>query len=278
MHPDRTMPVRPQAVASRSRPGSRSLWPAMITGIAVLVWMTGCAVRRPATLPPPIPSESAETVLARARGINQGLEAFKGVGRLEIETPEFRRAGRAAWAGRLAGPKFRLDLMGAGLPAASLSGDGQRLYWRQSADGDVQSQAATNPRLDDLLGLPLTVSDLLHAMAGRLPEMPYQRTSVHPGASADRWHLVFYDHFGTPRIQAALEDEGRQIRRLALYRTDGSLGYRVDYQDEQVAGAYRLPHRIEVGDGQSTCRIQVDRWWPDAALNDGVFVLAPARP
>jgi outer membrane biogenesis lipoprotein LolB len=256
----------------RPRTVRRALWPALMTGIAVLVWMAGCAVRRPQTLPAPLPSADAEAVLAQVQGINQGLKTLKGVGRLEIQTPEYRRAARAAWAGSLEGAaKFRLDIMGAGLPAVSLAGDGRRVYLRQS--GDVQTRLASNPRLDDLVGLPVTVVDLLHAMAGRLPELAYQRVSVHPDPAAGGVQVVFYDRLGTPRVQAALDGTGKRLQRSAFYRPDGGLHYRIDYGGYRSADSYWLPHRIEVGDGQRICRIAVERWWPDTALNESVFVL-----
>jgi outer membrane biogenesis lipoprotein LolB len=248
--------------------------------VAGLAWMAGCAVRRPPTLPAPFTSPEAEAVLAQVQGINQGLKTLKGVGRLEIQTPEYRRAARAAWAGSLEGAaKFRLDIMGAGLPAASLAGDGRRVYLRQFGGG-VQTRLASNPRLDDLLGLPVTVVDLLHAMAGRLPELPYQRVSVHPDPAADGVQVVFFDRLGAPRVQAALDGTGERLQRMAFYRPDGGLDYRIDYEAYRPAGSYWLPHQIEVGDGQSVCRISVERWWPDTALNESVFVLesVPQQP
>lgn len=255
----------------------RRLRPALFAVIAVLAWMTGCAVRRPQSLPAPFPAPEAEAVLAQVQGINRGLKTFKGVGRLEIQTPEYRRAARAAWAGSLEGAaKFRLDIMGAGLPAASLAGDGRRVYLRQS--GGVQTRLASNPRLDDLLGLPVTVADLLHAMAGRLPEVSYQRASVHPDPTADGVQVVYYDRLGAPRLQAALHGTGERLRRLAFYRPDGALHYRVDYAAYRPADSYWLPHQIELGDGRSVCRIAVERWWPDAALHQSLFALEPAAP
>jgi outer membrane biogenesis lipoprotein LolB len=262
--------------ATGSRTERRFPRTALLMGITVLVWLTGCAVRRPPTLPASLPPADTEAVLARAQGINDGLDTFKGVGRLEIVTPEFRRAGRAAWAGRLTGPKFRLDFIGAGLPAATVAGDGRRLYLRQTARADVQTRPSANPRLDDLLGLPVTVADLLYAMAGRLPELPYPRITAHPDPAADGVRLVFYDRFGAPRVQASLDGSGDRLRRLVFYRADGELLFRIAYKLYRPADAYRLPYRIEVSDEERVCRIQVARWWPDADVDERAFVLAPA--
>lgn len=259
----------------RPRTLRRPSLPVLMMGIAALVWMAGCAVRPPATLPPPLPSPDARAVLEKVQGINQGLKTLKGVGRLEIQSPDHRRAARAAWAGSLEAAKFRLDIIGAGLPVASLAGDGRRVYLRRP-DGGVQIRLAANPRLDDLLGLPVTVADLLHAMAGRLPEVSYRRFSVHPVPGADGVQVVFYDRLGAPRLQAALQGPEERLQRLVFYRSDGGLHYRVDYGAYRSAGGYRLPHRIAVGDGQRTCRIEVERWWPDVALGESVFVLTPA--
>lgn len=275
MFPDGPALVRPKAVEGRPRAVPRPRWPALMMAIAVVVGMAGCAVRRPPTLPPPLPAPDAEAVLAQARGINRGLQTFKGVGRLEIETPGFRRTARAAWVGRLAPARFRLDFIGAGLPVASIAGDGRRVYLRQP-DGGVQTRLAPNPRLDDLLGLPVTAADLLHAMAGRLPDLPYQRASVHPDQEADGVLVVFYDRLGAARVRATLDATGGRLQRLAFYRSDGVLQYRIDYGRYRPAGAYRLPHQVEVQDAQSLCRILVERWWPDAALNESIFVLEPA--
>jgi outer membrane biogenesis lipoprotein LolB len=246
-----------------------------MAAVAVLALATGCAMRRPPNLPAPLAPPDTAAVLAQARAINRELRSFKGIGRLEIETPRQRQSGRAAWAGSLAASKFRLDFIGAGLPLASVAGDGQRIYLRHAAGGGVQSRPASNPRLDDLLGLPVTAADLLQAMAGRLPEQTDERVSVHPGASPDRWHLVFYDRFGTARVQAVIEAPGR-LCRLAFFRPDGGLHYRIEYGAYRPTGAYWLPGRLEVRDAQGVCRIEVERWWADPDLPESLFILEAA--
>jgi outer membrane biogenesis lipoprotein LolB len=262
--------MRREFLARRRR---RAPWSVLMAAVAILALATGCAIRRPPNLPAPLASPDTAVVLARARAINRGLRTFKGIGRLEIETPQQRQSGRAAWAGSLPTSKFRLDFIGAGLPLASVAGDGQRVYLRHA--GGVQSRPGSNPRLDDLLGLPVTAADLLQAMAGRLPDRADGRVSVHPGVSPDRWHLVFYDRFGTARTQAEIEAPGR-LCRLAFFRPDGGLHYRIEYGSYRPEGAYWLPARLEVRDAQGVCRIEVERWWADPDLPESLFILEAA--
>jgi outer membrane biogenesis lipoprotein LolB len=255
------------------RPLSRALiW------AAVLVLMTGCApAGKLIRLPPPLAPEDAAAAIDRALGINQGLRTFKGIGRLEIQAPQRRQTSRVAWAANLPQRQLRLDLIGAGLPMASLSSDGQRIYLRRHADGRLQTRSASDPSLDSLLGLPVTVGDVLCAMAGRLPDLAADRVSVHADEAAGGLMLVFHRPFGAPRAQVCIDAAGESLRRVTFYRFDGSLRYRIDYHDHRMVGSHRLPYRVEIRDAHTVCRIQVERWWTDVLLDDSVFVLKAAE-
>lgn len=217
-------------------------------------------------------------MLARVEQINAKLKTFKGVGRLDIETPERHQTARIVWAGDLIDRRVRLDVIGAGLPAASMAADGRHVYLRDSADGSVRSRASANADLNGLLSLPVTVDDVLCALAGRLPDLAGDRTDVHPGAGKDELVLLFSRHFGAPLAQAGVDSSGERLHHVAFFHRNGDLDYRIDYLDHRIVGGYRLPHRIEIRDARSVLRIRVDRWWTDVVLDAAMFVLtAPDR-
>ena len=262
----------PEMHAPTGRPACRrpSVWPA----IMALTLIFACAPTMRQPLPPALAPGAGTELLARLEAINHDLHAFKGIGRLDLDTANGRQTARMAWAGVLP-DRLRLDIMGAGLPAVSLSSDGRRTYLRENGSGRIRSQATRDASLEPILGLPVKVADVLQAMAGRLPDTPHDAISAHQGQAANEALLVFQRKWRGPSARVILAVDGSQLRRVEFLASDGTLRYRIVYRDHRYVGPYRLPRTVEISDDAVTCTVRMDRVWTDVALSDETFVLTP---
>ena len=170
--------------------------------------------------------------------------------------------------------RLRLDVMGGLLPASSLSCDGQRIYLRQNDTGRIQSRSATNPSLDGVVGLPVSLQDVLQVMAGRLPDLPDEGISLHESGLEGETELVFHRRWGGPRARVRVGPDGHELHQVEMFAPDGALRWRVLYRDYQNQGGYRLPRTLEISNDVQVCTVRVEKRWTDVTLPDGLFVLA----
>ena len=242
------------------------------------MWICGCAgLPSSERTGPLLDSQASAAWRERLDSINKDLRTQKSVGRLEIDGSRGRFTARAAWATRLP-DRLRLDVMGGLLPAASLSCDGQRIYLRQNDTGRIQSRSATNPSLEGLLGLPVSLQDVLQVMAGRMPDLPDEGISLQERGPESETELVFHRRWGAPRARVRVGPDGRELRQVEMLASDGALRWRIVYRDYQNQGGYRLPRTMEISNDVQVCTVRVEKRWTDLTLPDGLFVLGAPEP
>ena len=264
MPPEMHDPAGPKA---RRRP---SVW--LVSMALILIFACAPTVRQP--LPAALAPGTGTELLARLEAINHDLRTFKGLGRLDLDTATGRQAARMAWAGVLP-DRLRLDIMGGGLPAASLASDGRRTYLRENASGRIRSLAADDASLEPILGLPVKVADVLQAMAGRLPQVPHDAVSAHQAEAANDALLVFQRQWRGQSARVILAADGSQLRQVEFLDSGGTLRYRIVYRGQRTVGPYRLPRSVEISGDAVTCTVRMDRVWTDVVLSDETFVLTP---
>jgi len=274
MRTDRPRAVR-SAGSAAAGPRSREAGRALLVLIPLLLFLAACAPARRAPLPPPLPKGEAEALAARLADHNRTLVDFKGLGTVTLGGAG-GRAARVAWAGSRPG-RLRIDVLGGGLPAASVAGDGERFFLRQNRSGRVLSRPAVDPGLAPLLGLPVTVGDVLEALVGRVPEVPHDAVSAHADAAAGGVVLVLRQRWMGERARVRLADDGRSAQEVAVFGVDGGLRYRIAYRGSVAAGAFQVPRRIVIADDARTCTLEVERFWADAPVDPGAFVLERPR-
>ena len=239
--------------------------------LLALIWLWGCAGAPVGSPAPILDPQAGAAWRARLDAINQNLGTLKLTGRLDLAGARGRYTARVAWA--MAPPdRLRIDLLGGLLPSASLASDGQRLYLRENDTGRVRSRTASDPSLEPILGLDLTVGDALQIMAGRPPHLPYGKIRAQVlGKGAQT--LLFFEKSWGGGARVVVSSDGRELHRVEMVAPDGSLRWRVAYSGYRSVPPYRLPAAIEIADESDVCKLWVDRMWTDAPLDDGIFVL-----
>ncbi len=251
--------------------------PWLRTGIAflALAWFCGCAAAPLQTRAPALAPQASAAWRARLDAINLNLGTLKLIGRLDLAGAQGQYTARVAWA--MAPPdRLRIDLLAGLLPSASLASDGRHFYLRENNSGQVRSRTASNPSLEPILGLDVTVGDLLQIMAGRPPHLPNGKVRASILGTGEQTMLFFEKPWGGG-VRVVVSSDGRELSRVEMVAPDGSLSWRVAYSDYRSVPPYRLPAGIEIADESESCTLRVDRIWVDAPLDAGIFILTGPR-
>jgi len=240
----------------------------------VAALLTACSALRP-----PRPEELAAeaealAVLDRLRASNRGLQQFKGVGRIRLTggaAPAINQ--RAAWAGAVP-DRLSVAVLAAGRPVLKFATDGRHTYLAdlRPPKPSRHKVRASDPQLDKLIAVPVRASEMVELLAGRAPICAHSAARLESGGDGG-WVLVL-ETWRRVAQRIYLDGERSAVRALELFDRDGQLRYRVDFGRLQPAGDYRIPASIEVsGAGNGRLRIEIEQYFPDAALDPAAFVL-----
>ncbi len=258
-------PAGPKGAGRRCR-GRLGAWAVLLA----LAWLWGCTLRPPLAAPL-LDSRQSDLWRARLEAINRDLGAVKAVGRLALADPRGSYGIRAAWA---AAPpdRLRMDLLGGVLPAASLASDGRRISLRENDSGRVRTLSGADASLAPLLGLALTVPDAVRILAGRPPVLPGDALRAQD-LETDGETALFFEKRRGGYARVVVAGGGRELRQVEMRAGDGTLRWRVVYRDYRDLPPYRLPAVIEISDETRSCTLRAERIWPDAILEDRLFIL-----
>jgi hypothetical protein len=157
-----------------------------------LICLTGCSGLRTASSTVAEDTSADRALLADLMQRNGSLKTFKGIGRANVQKDETEYFVRLAWAGAAPG-KLRVEMIGApGQPKLGFSSDGQWLYYTDPDDAEdpVKKRAAKNPDLKNVLMIPVTSTEIVDLLSGRIPDYAPHRLGFRTLADADRSVLV----------------------------------------------------------------------------------------
>lgn len=152
----------------------------------------------------------------------------------------------------------RFDAMTQLGPAAILTSDGTTFALTDLRENRFYVGAACPSNIERLVGIPLSGADLMLLLTGRAPRIEAARSEV--ACEGGAYHVVLHGSDGRTQhilLEVAQEDlesppEGQrmQLRESRIELSDGSLEWRVRYEDYRVlarAGdgrATRMPFRV----------------------------------
>lgn len=269
--------MRPRTPSRRRRLRAAAL----ILAAALLA--AGCAVLpepRPtpdAAAGPEADSAEALALLEAIRKANEPLKTFKGIGRLTIRKEgKLQLDGRMAWVG--ADPRrLSVVLSAAGFPAVRLASDGESLYYQDPQDpgGSVKRIRTSDPDLERLLGVPITAGDIVTLLCGRIPLKEYRSVKLLEPPGEDGRVLVLSRIWGVQQ-KIFLDRRLETVRATAVYDSAGALVYQAHFMEIQRVGAYRVPQRLALLNGdKAEIQLVVENYWADVPVSPAMFVLPP---
>ncbi|MEJ2041127.1 MAG: hypothetical protein P8X55_19695 [Desulfosarcinaceae bacterium] len=191
---------------------------------------------------PPVDEQAARQLIGTLAAQNADLNQFKGLLNLKVEEKGRTLAGRAAWAAVIPN-RLRVEWLNMmGQPIASLAGDGRTLTYRIHGDDTIHRLRQSRDVLDKIIHIPIGVDDMVTLLAGR-PLLPSYAVA-------------------------------REIPSEGDGRADGTLRYRLVWNDWNKRGAFVVPKRILVESGTGgKVALSIQRFWPNVPIAPSSFVI-----
>jgi hypothetical protein len=210
--------------------------------------------------------------------INDDLNTFKGVGKIKLWNKDNSQiAERVAWAG--AEPSsLSIVLLISGHPGPRLSTDGKYLYYLdlQNKKNPFKKIRVSNASLEKILSLPITSSDIIELLRGRVPLHSYTSAALVPELIGKDYVLVLGKRWHGVIEKIYLTGDNKSAWKIEVFNLRGRLRYRAEFKRMQNIQGFRVPVRLDIsndaGDGFS---LEIDRYLANVLVSPSMFVLKP---
>ena len=234
---------------------------------------TGCAVTGKLSPLPVYPDSKTAAIIDVLSGTNLDLITFKGTGAVKVTQENQEMRYRIAWAGASPGKLYMVILL-SGKPVETIVTDGRRVHLK-SHTGAHQAVAfnTSDPDLGKLLSIPVTITDLISMITGRIP------LATHRSADLTSLHDGYALHMKNKR--------GRTIQTIFLNSEEFPTGYeRFTSREKPLYKAeiglfsekdgYKTPKKITLSNRNGTrCVISVDRYYTNPPIKEDLFTRTP---
>jgi hypothetical protein len=231
--------------------------------------------------------DGAERLVETLKGLNAGLQTYKGIGKLALDTPAGPQKTRIAWVGAAPG-KLRVEVLAqpGGQPFFSIASDGQWFYAIAHPNDRFIKKKATRSSLKRLIAIPVGPRDVFTLLTGRVPILPYATARLYAYPPADG--SVTTEACTAPRLILTLTPAngrylsqkihlvGERVQQIEYFDRSGNFLYRTILKDVQAVNGYLIPKQLFFSDdNQASARIEVERCWTNVAVAPSVFQLKP---
>jgi hypothetical protein len=247
-------------------------WLAMLAAI----WVSGCGTLPPSPAVKAPDSPEVTKILSSLGQVNAGLSTFKGTGKIKLWKKDSVQVVRAAWTGERP-DKIRIVIQGiTGFPVASMAADGSWFYLLSYSQDSFYKAEVHNPDLEKLVSIPVTAGDVITLISGAVPIRQYQSSSLMQVSAESGFVLSLMGERGAGIEKIYLDQARMEVHRIEMFTPKGKLAYRVDMHGETEADGFRIPARlIFSNDDESGFQLDVDKFWPNAAVSPDMFVITP---
>ncbi len=210
--------------------------------------------------------------------INDDLNTFKGVGKIKLWNKDNSQiSARVAWAG--AEPSsLSIVLLISGHPGPRLSTDGKYLYYLdlQNKKNPFKKIRVSDASLEKILSLPITSSDIIELLSGRVPLYGFTSAAMVPELSGKEYVLVLGKRRHGLIEKIYLTGDNKSAWKIEVFNGKGRLRYRAEFKSMQDIQGFRVPVRLDIsndtGDGFS---LEIDRYLANVSVSPSMFVLKP---
>ncbi|MFH1154228.1 MAG: hypothetical protein V1793_10460 [Pseudomonadota bacterium] len=237
--------------------------------------LAGCAGRYPVRIS--MEDQAALDLALTAQQINAGITTCKGMAWLTLkDSNKPDQKYRLAWA---AAPpdKIRMTLLSAGLPMETILADGKQVtFVSHVGSHDRHTLNSSDPPLEKLLSIPVSLTEIVALLAGRIPVKPFDKATWSE-KDEDRKSVILTRKWkGTiGKIWWNRSDEVYMVQALD---TKGNPVYSLYRNDIRDQGSVRIPfnYRITDNDGRSLA-LEITQFQPNIQVKPSVFSLTDAR-
>ncbi|MCG6894532.1 MAG: hypothetical protein LJE65_13080 [Desulfobacteraceae bacterium] len=253
-----------------------------ILALAALMWLIGCATVPPPAKIQPSTAEAEAIRLASLLSVADKAHAvpasFKGTGTLSIHRGNRDQKARIAWAGKQP-EKLRVEVFGLpGFSSASVAMDEKTFYFRSRNPPRLTQHSRNAVDLSDIFGVDIRPGDLFRLLGGGLPSSPGRFTLLQPqpdDASRYPAQLVAKRWLGTVSQKLFFEPGEKRVGAAEYFDFFGRLRYRVTFDGQHSPpGGGNFRALSVTAPNSDRFRLEVERFWQEAKVDDSVFVLS----
>ena len=256
-------------------------WYRIITPLIAALFISGCAVFRPARELEITPADKVNKVrdlLSVLKTKNDSLKNFKGIGNIQIrQNGRLQLDQRVAWIGEKP-VKLSIAVLISGYPAVKLATDGKWLYYLEvhGQDTTFQKFKASDPSLKKLISIPIPSSDVITLLAGQIPMPEFDSASLIEEKATPGYVLILKEKWWGVRQKIYYDQSISEVRQVDVFHRSGSLKYRVKIERLQSINGFQVPSQLRLltQDG-ADCLLNIDRYWVNVDPPPDVFVLTP---
>jgi hypothetical protein len=244
--------------------------------LAIAVWVSGCSTLTPSQVVNVPESPEVTMILLNLGQANAGLSTFKGTGKIKLWKKDSVQVVRTAWTG--ARPdKIRIVIQGiTGFPVASMAADGKWFYLLSYSQDSFYKSEVHNPDLEKLVSIPVTAGDVINLISGTVPIRQYRSSSLTQLPAESGYVLSLMGERGVDIEKIYLDQDRMRVYRIEIFTPKGQLAYRVGIDGETEVDGFRVPAKlIFSNDDGSGFQLDVDKFWPNAAVSPDMFVITP---
>ena len=256
-------------------------WSRIIIPLITALFISGCAVFRPARELEITPAEKVNQVrglLSVLKTKNDSLKNFKGIGNIQIrQNGRLKLDQRVAWIGEKP-VKLSIAVLISGYPAVKLATDGKWLYYLEvhGQDTTFRKFQKSDPSLKELISIPISSSDVITFLAGKIPMPKFDSASLIEAKASPGYVLVLKEKWWGVRQKIYYDQSVSEVRRIDVFHRSGALKYRAEIERVQSINGFQVPLQLRLLTHDGTdCQLNIDRYWVNVDLPPEVFVLAP---
>lgn len=240
------------------------------------IWVSGCAALTPLQTVRAPDSPEVANILLNLGQVNADLSTFKGTGKIKLWKKNSIQVVRAAWTG--ARPdKVRIVIQGiTGFPVASMAADGDWFYLLSYSQDSFYKSEVHNPNLEMLVSIPVTAGDVIQLISGAVPIRRYQSSNLIQLPAETGFVLSLMGERGADVEKIYLDQARIRVYKIEMFTPEGKFSYRVDIDGETEVDGFRIPEKLVFSnDDGSGFQLDVDKFWPNAAVSPDMFVITP---
>lgn len=257
--------------------GLENSLPLLICLLLVSLLLNGCATPTSDPRRPPQYDPLTSAALSAIRNPNPTLSTFKGIGTYRLSGQDRNFSGRMAWAVQLP-DRMRIAILDAtGKPLTVVATDGQWLYVDARREDQFYKKRAGSVSLEKMVGIDISVEEVITVLTGGVPIEPHRLAQLINDTKADGCRIELFGRAEHPvqNIWCQNTINRYAAERFTVFQKNSDIRYEVELNGAKSVGEATFFQTIVFSDHHNRFRLEIDRIWAPAQIDDALFKLEP---